>query len=209
MTKELTINHLPKPFIYTIKKDYYSDNSYVDTPYSSLENIEKTLKLYDIKVPFKVITHSDGISTCTYCKARYVGYQDRCYNLVTYYQEKGMWGFHRGDTFKGDYLNSRYESDRVVETKKDECKASCIWNLSDEFHKQRSFFNFISWLGDCSVDPLYNEYFSLIPKEKMNELRVNRLEQELAFTKRELSNVMGALQQIAEKMNQAGHSLIF
>lgn len=207
----------PKVEWFTVKSNsYYSNNEQISFyPYNS-NDWEKTVEKFHIKIPFKLIDRSMGLSTCSKCKATYAGYQRHCTNQVPYVEGKRdgssyLTTFNK-IAFKGDNIwdmGNYY----VIESniKFQDCGQWCSWNLESEFNKQQSFFNFINWLSDCpeTDNNWFKEYKDCLPLGTADILEKRIMVQKINQLEMENARVKDALMQIAQRMNQAGAALSF
>lgn len=190
------MKYLPSPESFYAKTNNGSSFSVTSTPYDTTE-WKDVVHEYGIKLP-EVIDMTLGKSKCYICGAIYAGYQPNCTAIIyfskqndKYYKEKGISG--EGRLFF------------------DECKGSIIWELSEEFEKQRSFFSLLSRISNLpstSHDPFvrFDEFF---PKGVTEELRKRILSQDVEKITPEIVQIKLALNQIAQKMNSAGACLSF
>lgn len=183
------------------------------TPYDNIGNRSATIARLKINVPFiDIVTRDMGFSVCPHCKARYVGHELKCQQMVTWYStstyEYGDCHI-RGEYFVGDRIGVGYNCEVVRKTQKRLCNSLTVWDHQKEFDFQESFFKFVSLLeGIPEVNTnLLTKFSSCLPEGMEDKYRITLLEQQVMNQKLELERIMNGMSQIAEKMNRAGNSL--
>ena len=180
------------------------------TPYYNLEDVQQSIETHKIKVPFdKIITIDQGFSVCQYCKARYVGKEENCRNLVWKYKTSYTW--ERGNRLVGDMIDNGWRSARVDGSEMRECEARVDWDLQKQFNEQKEFFEFVKYISNMSTQSTTSiaKYAHTLPLTTSTEYRIIDLERQLFDTQMKLASYEGALRMIAEKMNAAGQNLTF
>jgi hypothetical protein len=191
----------------------------ITTPYQmSVQDLAKALITHNVKLPFdSIITMDMGVSVCPYCKAKYVGNQVYCTNQVRWFHKRGGYSsdWHRGDQHVGDKVtvgDGYYKNSFVVgETSVDLCDTEVVWDLQKEFDEQKAFFSFVSMINGCASHPdnLLERFKNALPPGVAAEYRIQMLESENVMLRGQVDQLQYALKQIAERMNAAGHCLIF
>ena len=172
--------------------------------------------MHHVKVPFdKIITRDMGTSVCPYCKSKFVGSAYFCTNRVWWYQHASSYGsWCRGDGVKGRQFKSvdLYSVPvTVTASSKRQCDTLTVWDLQSEFDKQSRFFSFLSAISYLNPDKvgLLEEYRGCLPSGLSDEYRIQLMENEIQRQNMEISRLMGAVTQIADKMSSAGQALCF
>lgn len=168
----------------------------------------QTIARFKIKVPFqKIITMDQGFSVCPHCNARYVGYQQNCTNRVNWYQTGSWHGWQRGDLYKGQ----RLRDGTVYATKVRECGEFTKWDLQDQFNAQKTFFQFVSLMSTLpeETSSIIVKNANALPPGSAEAYRIILMEQEIENLKMFCDRMRNFVEQMAQRMNQAGHALTF
>lgn len=196
------------------KEPGYGD--YCWTPYSRTDWVA-TAEKFNIRTPDHIVDKTEGFSYCTSCGKKYVGCQDTCVNMVPGYKYRrpGGYSYHDSQEFgnlcKGDIFLDKYKDRQEVIWNGDlECKQRCKWELQEEFDKQREFFTFLDHLGYVPIDDsLMIKYADLLPEGLAQKYENRMLALKIQNLEMQNQQLIQALKQIAERMNQAGHALTF
>ncbi len=188
------MKYLPAPEYIDDPGSYLGNCRLSTTPYNNISWQETALK-YGIKIP-EIVDMTQGFSICNQCKAKYVGHQPKCSRIIIWHKTNEYWHTQPG---YNPNCNNNFES---------VCNGSLTWDLSKEFSIQKEFFSLIDQIGslpDITYDPLakFEQHF---PRGVTDDLRVRLLAYDID---RKLYNITGAIQQIANKMNNAGACLSF
>lgn len=205
----------PEKISYEISSDYRTDIiHFLSTPYNSIERVLKTISTLKISVPFKdIITRDMGFSVCPYCKAKYVGHQFKCSQIMQWYSEY-IDSFSscnkRGNVFIGQRVKeTSYNIEIVRKTEMKRCDTETVWDLQEEFNKQQAFFSFVSLLENLPAEKndLIAQFSNCLPQGVEDKHRITLLENQIANQRFDIERLMSGMNQIAQKMQNAGQAL--
>lgn len=210
-----TFYPIPETIQYRIPDQYSSPRHEhrLNTPYSSIENCLGTISRLKINVPFvDIITRDIGFSVCPHCKARYVGHELNCQQIVTWYttSDSSSYCHQRGEYSVGHIFENKEYYDRVVrKTEKRMCYTPTIWDLQKQFDEQQAFFNFVSllWYIPEEKTDLIAKFGNCLPQGMEDKHRITLLENQILNQAQEIQRLMGGMNQIAQKMQSAGSAL--
>lgn len=208
---------MPEPSCFTEGNSYYNQRSICITPYYNRDWPE-IIKNNGLKFPFKsIVTREMGKSKCSSCGAVYSGYQYTCNAHVRHVSMKERNGSYT-KTIKSDTLcvGNEFRDESwasttyvVVSDHQAECEGSCTWDLSEEFDLQASYFSMISTISSINSHSPFEAWAHTMTPEKRLELEKGLLMTQVSELKMDVSRCIGAIEQIAQKMQNAGQSLIF
>lgn len=179
-------------------------------PYNN-SNINEILNHFNIKLPFNLTDKATGMSTCSNCGARYAGYQDKCENKDYFYTTGGYSNSTRYKNKKdaAKRASSYYplkEGWMVCETKLD-------WDYQEEWNRQELFFEDMCRIYD--IDHGYIDTFSpaekhrdVLPIGTAEALEKKAMIQEIQELKATIDSHKAVLQEIADRMQNAGATLL-
>lgn len=207
----------PENIPYKVSDNYYNpgnctrDTHKLVTPYNS-EELMKTVALHKIKVPFdRIITRDMGFSVCPHCGTRYVGHELECQNKVTWYKTTETYSrWYKGERFVGErFKGDSYYGNVVSETKTGMCGSQTKWDLQEAFDLQVAFFDFVTVIGTLPEKPsdLMAQFGNCLPEGMEDKYRIALLERRAENHQMEISRCLGAIEQIAQKMQAAGNAL--
>lgn len=184
---------LPEPEYFETPGDYGRNGRLCVTPYCDNQWTKAVLE-FGVKVP-EVIDMTMGKSKCNQCKAVYAGYQPKCEAKIISHMVPGSYYKTRG--YNSHYVNTL-----------EPCGGHLEWELHKNFEIQKEFFGLLSKIGSLpnpEYDPLH-KFVAHFPPGVTEQLRVRLLAKEI---EEQMTQVRGALHQIAGKMHNAGISLQF
>lgn len=182
------------------------------TPYSNL-HWKDVVKEHSVSIPEKfrsVITLTQGKSICSHCKAVYAGKQWKCTAMVDYYDDaeynSGYVRSNLGFKQLGERTEGYSGPRRVTRTYKNKCNQNCRWDLEHEFSEQRRFYHFIQMLP---VD--YHSDWAMFADtlKDPKQVEIIYLRSYVVQLRMDVDWCKGAIHQMAQKMNSAGHALAF
>ena len=159
----------------------------------------------------KPVDEADGISVCLHCGAKYAGNmnyreynrysnENKCINIVPKMKENGYWGEGRILERNKEYY-STYRLSYVP------CgNTTYKWDLSEQHNEYKDFKAFIESI--MVVTNSYTKYSKFLTKEA-NDAIMNSLPNRVEELEGQVAKISEALNIIANKINQAGHSLSF
>lgn len=185
------------------------------TPYEDRATAERTIVEHKIAVPFgHIVQRDEGFSVCTHCKARYVGFQQQCNRKVPYFRlDNGYSRWSRGDAGVNDvFKQTEYGfPSKVVESRMLSCGSHTVWDLQTQWDLQHRFFEFVALIGSVSLEQIKSmkEFEGSLPAGTIDLYRTAILTNKAESLNAQMSMMVSNLRMIAEKMNTAGHNLIF
>lgn len=183
-----------------------SDNSYRDGrynyiyiyPYGGGSDFKEIIAKYGIALP-DLVDMSMGRSVCKSCGAVYQGTQVTCTRMV--------------EKHRISYYNSRhgYSWERGVTNMVDTCEGYLDWNLRQQFDEQKSLFELISMIKNIGgqTNDLFDKHADKFPEGVAANLKIRYMANRIDHLEFSHQQIIGAIKQIAEKMNAAGNALHF
>lgn len=201
------------PEVQFFERDEYPCERVSMTPYTNLD-WQGIVQEHSVSIPEKfrnIVTLVDGKSVCSHCGAVYAGKQWKCTAMVDYHSDKDSGnnsyvksnlGFKQIGALTGGYPGPR----RVVKVYKDKCNQNCRWDLEHEFSEQTRFYNFLQRLP---VD--YHSDWAMFAGtlKDPKQVEIIYLRSYVVQLRMDVDWCKGAIQQMAQKMNSAGHALAF
>lgn len=187
-------------------------------PYKSTRPLAFMVR-FGMKFPWSaLITRGDGISSCSQCGAKYAGYQEKCTHRVTIvkYREPGE-SIYRSSEYKPGNWHPSSERMIVLDVREDVCGGWLAWDRSSSFADQVRFFEMLEALpADPNAIVPVSTYAnggqlvgSNLPLIMAQQFQLMNLQFENTMLRQEIAKHRDALNQIANKMNNAGHALSF
>ncbi len=199
----LTVIPKPETYQFSLERNRYEHQAI--TPYRNLD-WQGTVAKHGVTIPFtEIVTRDQGKSVCNKCGAVYAGSNPEPCRLKVHklILDPSHWNRKAVVTHKLTTDDGRRHKS-VVE----ECEGTCDWDLKLQFDYQTEFFQFVNILANTQND-LFDKFSTTLPAGTKETLQIKALDQRMTVINAEVWRCMNALNQIAQKMNQAGQALHF
>jgi hypothetical protein len=182
------------------------------TPYTNIYWIEYAAKK-GISIP-KILTRADGLSLCGKCGTKYAGKQYRCINVTAFYEYGDYKHKERGNLQVGEEVPGSYgrKVSRSFFAPCDAPEHDIRWDLTQQFKDQQHFFFLLDVLCQTEQNSeIYSldKFKDLFSASNYEQLQAQIVSHKLYMLEQRTYNLREFLEQIARKIDSAGHCLRF
>lgn len=170
-------------------------------PYPNLHWLQYADR-FKFKIPETIVTKADGQSVCSNCKQLYVGYQDKCIR-PRYGYETGWNNYVTiGNRMVGEEAGGY--NGKVNKSGLYPCGHYCTWTHSNEFNKQQSAFNELSFVIEKMCGTYVHSYLTM----DTNDAEKWALIQKMDMLGMENNQLRTALKEVVNRLNTGGAGLL-
>jgi hypothetical protein len=153
-----------------------------------------------------------GITECQHCGSRYAGFEEKCTHKGYFWQTHSY--SRKYKTRKEAAADTHYTVD-ITQTDFIECNSSKLkWSLQKEYNKQEQFFSVVDKCDQAvsAEDVSFTgvmEWKDFLPLGSAESIENRALKQKIIELEYKLEAHHQVIKEIADRMQQAGHSLLY
>ena len=152
----------------------------------------------------KKVEEWEGLSTCSSCGQVYAGRETKCRKIVAKAKERDWWSWR---DIK-DYPNYRYDPMKH-QFGYMECESRVDWNKQIEYNYYHGFLNFQSDIQNITYSKYDFQIYSQHLTPEAKDLVLQSLPDRIKYLESMTRTMTEAINEIANKLNDAGNSLRF